>query len=386
MEQKRFNFIDCGRLVCILWVCIVHSGTRLPDDLGIGILLMPFFFFIFGFFCKPEKYTFGKFAAARFKQILIPFFLVQPFCFVLDLFRSNIFALGVSAADFAKSYFLFSLYGSGVFPPFSFFGAFSLPQFGETQSSISCSLLNTPTWFLPVMFTASLLFYPLARLLEKKCSLLNLSAVLFCLFYLAGIETQFTYTFQLPWGLGRAFLAAGIMLIGSFVRKKGIFENTSKRDQLLIYAASVVSISASILTGTTGDMVCTNYMSEAGYYSVLILGVGGTALSCALLIILKRLEEKYGKTKLFQLIALSGRKTMWIYILHVPVFFFFDMLFFACGIQPEPFNYNCNLYPYNMTTFLPHAVQVICTVVFCIFVACAWEKHKNNSKHLPQKC
>ena len=378
MKQKRFDFIDCGRLFCILFVCIRHSGTTLPE-LGIGILLMPFFFFIFGFFCKYEKDSFCQFVSKRFRNILIPFFLVQPVCFVLDLIRVKIFALGISASVIAKSYFLFSIYGSVILPPYAFFKAFSLPQFGKTMSTILVSSLNGHIWFLPVMFTASLLFYPLAKFLEKRFSLLNLSAVLFGLFCLAGAETQLPYALQFPWGLGRAFLGAGIMLIGCFARKKSILQNTDKKLVIFICTAAFASILLSIVTKTTGNMVTTNYMYEAGYCSVFILGIGGSLLSCTLLILLKRFGEKYGGTKFFQIIALCGRKTIWIYILHVPVFFLFDVLFLKCGLQPEPFNYNFNLYPYNMTTLLPHIVQIICTVVLCVLAGCAWEKHKHNS-------
>ena len=382
MERKRLNYIDCGRLLCILFVCVAHSGSKILNPTGMAILLMPFFFFIFGLLCKPEKYSFREFAASRFKQLVIPFFLIQPLCFALDLLRVKIFALDTSSSALAASYFLFPLYGSGIFPPFAFFKSFSLRQFGGTLSTVAVSVLNGPAWFLPVMFTASLLFYPLAKLLEKKFSALRLSAAVFCLFCLAGIETQTPYAFQLPWGLGRAFLAAGIMLIGCYVRKKTLLENPDRKRSCKIYCAAAVSVLAAFLTGTTGEIACSNYMYEAGYCSLFILGLGGSAAVCALLLFLKRMEEKYGETKLFSTLALAGRKTLWIYLLHMPFFFIFDVIFLKCGIQPNPCYYNHILYPYSAATLLPHIIQILITMLLCVLVGCAWEKFKNRHRNI----
>ncbi len=382
MEQKRLNYIDCGRLLCMLSVCTVHSGKKILNPTGIAILLMPFFFFIFGFFCKTEKYSLLEFAASRFRQIVIPFFLIQPLCFALDLLRIKIFALNISSSALAASYFLFPLYGSGVFPPFAFFKSFSLPRFGRTLSTVAVSVLNGPTWFLPVMFTASLFFYPLAKFLEKNFSALRLSAVVFCLFCLAGLETQTPYTFQLPWGLGRAFLAAGIMLIGCYVRKKALLEKPDRKRACKIYCAAAVSVLAAALTGTSGEMAISDYMHEAGYCSLFILGLGGSAAVCALLLFMKGMEEKYGGTKLFQTIALAGRKTIWIYLLHMPFFFIFDIIFLKFGMQPNPCDYNYTLYPYSAATLLPHIIQISGTVVLCVLAGCAWEKFKNNRKNI----
>ena len=382
MEQKRLKYIDCGRLLCILYVCIMHSGKKPLNTTGVVIILLTFFFFIFGFFCKTEKYSFREFAASRFRQIVIPFFLIQPLCFALDLLRVKIFALNISSSALAASYFLFPLYGSEIFPPFAFFKSFSLRQFGGTLSTIAVSVLNGPTWFLPVMFTASLLFYPLAKFLEKNFSALRLSAAVFCLFCLAGLETQTPYTFQLPWGLGRAFLAAGIMLIGCYVRKKALLEKPDRKRACKIYCAAAVSVLAAALTGTSGEMAISDYMHEAGYCSLFILGLGGSAAVCALLLFLKRMEEKYGGTKLFQTIALAGRKTIWIYLLHMPFFFIFDVIFLKCGMQPNPCDYNYTLYPYSAATLLPHIIQILSTMVLCVLAGCAWEKFKNNHKNI----
>ncbi len=379
MGQKRLKYIDCGRLLCMLFVCIAHSGKKILNPTGMAILLMPFFFFIFGFLCKPEKYSFREFATSRFKQLVIPFFLIQPLCFALDLLRVKIFALDTSSSALAASYFLFPLYGSGIFPPFAFFKSFSLPQFGDTLSTVAVSVLNAPTWFLPVMFTASLLFYPLAKLLEKNFSMLKLSVIVFCLFCLAGIETQTSYAFQLPWGLGRAFLAAGIMLIGYYVRKKALLKTPDRKHSCIIYCAAAVSVLSAFLTGTTGEMSNSNYMHEAGYCSLFILGLGGSAAACALLLFLKDMEEKYGETKLFSTLALAGRKTIWIYLLHVPFFFIFDLIFLKCGMQPNPCDFNYILYPYSAATLLPHIIQIAGTVVLCVFVGSAWEKFKKQA-------
>ena len=382
MEQKRLNYIDCGRLLCILFVCMAHSGSKILNPTGMAILLMPFFFFIFGLLCKPEKYSVCEFAASRFKQIVIPFFLIQPLCFALDLLRVKIFALDTSSSALAASYFLFPLYGSGVFPPFAFFKSFSLPQFGDTLSTVAVSVLNAPTWFLPVMFTASLLFYPLAKFLEKNFSMLKLSATVLCLFCLAGIEAQTPYAFQLPWGLGRAFLAAGIMLIGCYVRKKALLKTPDRKHSCIIYCTAAVSVLSAFLTGTTGEMSISDYMHEAGYCSLFILGLGGSAAVCVLLLFLKSMEEKYGGTKLFSTLALAGRKTIWIYLLHTPFFFIFDVIFLKCGIQPNPCYYNHILYPYSAATLLPHIIQISATVVLCVLVGCAWENFKNRHRNI----
>ncbi|MBQ0055176.1 MAG: acyltransferase family protein [Synergistaceae bacterium] len=382
MERKRLNYIDCGRLLCILFVCMAHSGSKILNPTGMAILLMPFFFFIFGFLCKPEKYSVCEFAASRFKQIVIPFFLIQPLCFALDLLRVKIFALDTSSSALAASYFLFPLYGSGVFPPFAFFKSFSLPQFGDTLSTVAVSVLNAPTWFLPVMFTASLLFYPLAKFLEKNFSMLKLSATVLCLFCLAGIEAQTLYAFQLPWGLGRAFLAAGIMLIGCYVRKKALLKTPDRKHSCIIYCTAAVSVLSAFLTGTTGEMSISDYMHEAGYCSLFILGLGGSTAACALLLFLKDMEEKYGETKLFSTLALAGRKTLWIYLLHMPFFFIFDVIFLKCGIQPNPCYYNHILYPYSAATLLPHIIQILITMLLCVLVGCAWEKFKNRHRNI----
>ncbi len=71
MSNKRIEFIDLAKGVCILLVSMGHCGFTIPVP-GLAVVRMPLYFILSGLFFKTYG-SFGDFAIKKTNKILVPF-------------------------------------------------------------------------------------------------------------------------------------------------------------------------------------------------------------------------------------------------------------------------------------------------------------------------
>lgn len=266
-DQKRVQFIDLAKGLCILLVVIFHSPRISVDMPGIAAMRMPLYFILSGLFFK----TYGgllMLIEKKINKILIPFL----FFITVDI--------------------LIRLCSDGVFDWKQY-----LMPITDGQH-----LHNIPIWFLCALFFSNILFCILvvnlrrtipiaigvfaagaigATLTHHQISLpLYLTQALNGLpFFFIGYLLRSTSIllpnrldrFNLPIALLLISIGAGICLIAGFTPRLDFFQNHCDGGWLLFYIVALTMVGGSLmLCKSIGWLPIVSYL---GRYSIIVLGL-----------------------------------------------------------------------------------------------------------------
>ena len=266
--KQREDWIDYLRGIGIVLMVIGHVGYASilrPLLKWIFGFHMPLFFVLSGFLFNRQKWAdrgFGKFAAARFRNYIIPYFLWCAICFVIHLplfyidFRhSNILLTAIKNLGWIAT----SIRVDGVFLP------------------LNCTAL----WFLTCIFLSQLVFY----------LLVNCKPMWQCLLVVFLIAINYVLNYfkapVLPWHLDVALIGSVFMLIGYYIKEMQLLDKirTIMLPVLMIITASVI-----IMWNENIDMYTRKYGKD-----LLIFLIQAAWMCCALMWICRSMHTLYLK-------------------------------------------------------------------------------------------
>lgn len=193
-RPERIDFVDNAKAIGILMVVVGHA-TGTPSSLGTLIygVHMPLFFFLSGYLLSESRLTdsFRITATRLARTLLIPYVLFFTLSYLYWLGTRNV---GSRAGKFQNL-------------------SWSDPLMGLASGIGPELFINAALWFLPCLFTVTIGYIALRKVLSLK-STLFLAAIM----ALAVIDLVPRLDFRLPWGLDIGWVALSFFVAGGALR------------------------------------------------------------------------------------------------------------------------------------------------------------------------
>lgn len=253
-DEKRIEFIDLIKGICIILVVMAHIGgsfEQMDNHHIIASFRMPLYFFISGIFFKSYE-GFVGFFIRKINKLMIPF---------------TFFYIGA----FMAKYIIWK-----VTP-----GAFQMPvEWSDLFVVFSRHDLidfNPPIWFLIALFNCNILFYCIHSLRKKHLPLMFILSVLIgATGFVLGKEH-----IELPLYIDVAMTALPFYVSGFWIRRYNFFLQPHRFDKLIpcyiILALIIMYYTASPLGMRTNNFFDANifgfYISAfAGIFVMMLIG------------------------------------------------------------------------------------------------------------------
>ena len=344
MEKKRLYFIDYGKALGILFVLMIHSGIRPLNEYV--LFAMPLFFIASGYTLNVQGRDLKQFAKDRFMKLLIPFWIFSLADILLETARAYFYRYGTY--KIAIPALINMIYGSGFKVP-DIFGIRELivtnvPYVQPSEQFMDVILpTNCHLWFLPAMFTASLLaFIILKNFRERKIVLIAMSLILVLV---AALESP-SDAVQLPYCIGRGCIGAVFIIVGYLLKERSFFENSKMPLKIAVFVVtSAVSLSFIKVLGIHGEAMVRSQYGPFGIWSAFLTFAGGSAAAIAVLSLFNILEQ-VGIGIIGTILSVIGQSTMEIYLWQFFGFFALEVLYFLIsGESASPDKHWMNVLP-----------------------------------------
>ncbi len=277
---------------------------------------MPIFFIISGFlFAHSNSITlsFGEIAYKRFKSLLLPY--VITWLIIILLRMIVLFYRTLITAYNATDNLIFSITHSmnSVYPVMLKSGLpFLLSIFYGTGQDIHLfgSVIYTSgiLWFLPSLFSATIIFYLFLKLFDKYS--IAIQSIIIILLTFAGYMIG-KYVFLLPWSIDISLVAQIFMVSGYLMRKHMIFE---KKTPIWFFIAAAGIWLLDLYMGGI-DMI----LREYNYLAISLIG----AISASYLLMKLSFFLSNGASFYYKSISYIGRQSLVILCFHT-----FDIVVF----------------------------------------------------------
>lgn len=281
--QRRIDFIDLTKGICILLVVMLHVGGAfewLDSGALISCFCMPLYFFVSGLFFKSYEGFLGFFIR-KINQLFIPFLVFYVGAFLL-------------------------MYGLSKAVP----GVFRLPVRWDELLLVfrdhELIRFNPPVWFLMALFNCNLLFYLIHYLRQSYLPLM------FCLIMLIGSAGYWLGREQiaLPLYLDVSMTALPFYFAGFWIRRYNFFLFPNHRFDKWIPLVVAVAFGIMYLTATPLGMRTNNYTGSIfQVYTAAFAGIVGIMLVSK-------------KMKKVSFISYLGRYSIVTLGIHGPLLFF----------------------------------------------------------------
>lgn len=361
-KAKRLAYVDMVKGIATIEVICYHLLAPNSFKTGwINTLLTPLLlsFFIFsGYFYKPGKRTFAENVKSRTKSLLIPFVKYG----VLFWLIGSVYLLCTKQATIIEALGCLR----------NFFGGCIWNRVIQTWFSWdyyklgSRYLFLADFWFLPAMFFASLLFFPIAdRTLHSWKKAAGASVLLLAL---TGILRSFKV--DLPYNLQLIPFWAALMLLGALSRQVNLFELPVLSDWKG-WCCAVISMAAGILLCRWGELALNlfrGFFPDPEALNMILITLSSILFSWGLGMIC-RLAEEAG-LRVTEL-AWLGSNSMTFYLFH---FFFAWVICVITGFSLR--------YPESVTSaiFWKSAAVTAGSTVLCWLRVIIGEKIEAKSK------
>lgn len=310
METKRLNFADMMKGTAIIIVLCYHLLA--PGTFKSGVidhLLMPLlvsFFFFSGYFYKPGKRSFAENVKARAKALLVPF-IKYPLIFWF--FGSVYLVISKQETVFEAFCCLRNFFAGCIW------NRVIQNWFGWNYFKLgSRYMFLAGFWFLPALFFASVLFFPIADRVhdsgKKTC------AAVILLF--AATALMRVFKVDLPYNLQIVPFWSGMLLLGLFSRLNHLFELESVNGVKGWLCAAAALAAGLVLTFLSEPVLNTfrGYFPEPEALSMLICIIYSLLIIWGLGTIYRLAEEAGLRVKE---LAWLGCNSLTVYLFH---FFF----------------------------------------------------------------
>lgn len=334
-QNKRIEYLDYAKAIAIVLVMLDHRDT----DLGVFVCCaLPLFFMSSGVTTNVNKYSIKEYLMHITKRLLPPFWIAMLVYIGLELFRGPM--VGYGDTSLVIPGLANTIYGSSKFPvigPFterlveimSFKQQFD-PKTVEAILPLTCHL-----WYLTAFYSGCAVFF-CCKKFNKKNSLVMDGLMIVVLLLLTSIEVL-PHMFQLPYGLGRGFLCAAYMIVGS--RIKSVLEEESITKIALSVIVSAIAVAICFNLGSNCGAMVGSYYGPHGIASVFltfICGVGASYLAYMFCRLIYTMNIK----SLNSILAMIGTNTLSIYLWHMAIYFVGDCImhkFFGAAFAPDHF-------------------------------------------------
>jgi len=366
--SKREAFIDYGKALMIILVIAFHVGFDTLEK--ISYIMMIYFFLVSGYTYVVKKKSLKDRIISRFKTVLIPFWILMAVYAIVEIIRGSL--LGYGGTEMIVPSFIGAIYGSSHNLPFIkgiSEGIVEIMSYKPQDAGFVDVILptNCHLWFLPAMFCGSVIFFIYIEKV-KRTKIKDTLFIIFCVL-IASLETL-PFMIQLPYGLGRGFLAAASMLVGYILKEKDVF-NIKGKFNLLYLLVLVITIVCYYLGGKDAALVRSVY-GPYGMIGTFIVFIGGVT---ATIIILKLLKPLNNINK-DNIILDIGRNTMFIYSWHMIFLNLIALIFLVLfKIMPERDIYFMKIIPSD------YKALMILTIVLSILACMVVIKIKNRIKN-----
>ena len=233
MSQKRIEFIDLAKGICILLVVLGHCGVPINIP-GLEIVRMPLYFILSGLFFKDYGGGYNFFIK-KTNKILIPFlFFYFVGCAIFYVLKAFAPQLAVTEAR-------------------GIFDIFDNRQF-----------FNGPIWFLLCLFWCNIIFCQITLYVKKDSARIPLVALLGFIGWFLGEKGVFV-----PMFIDVALTALPFFAFGYYLKKSEILY-PNKMDRYNIVFAILFWGAAYLLTRTTEYRLSFHYNGLEGWSTYLI--------------------------------------------------------------------------------------------------------------------
>ena len=342
MEKNQYNYstnkgyieyLDYCRAFGAFVIIMLHSGIDSVQNFF--IFALPMFFVLSGFVYDPDKQTKRDYIKGRFKRLVIPFWGVTAMYMIVEAVRSAV--LGYGTLHNLITFPVYMIYGSSILPPVTgiseIIAKYSYPYSMAFGRVYIASPSANHLWFLPALFTGSIMFCILEEK-TRKSILSKMIAIVFLL-AIAYFDSSIALIKQLPWGIGTGAFGAACMLCGYWVRKNRVLE----KDVKILIPSVVIGLLLAVLAeylGSTGGAMISSYYGPRGVWSVCLTFAGGLGGAWFVICLMKGLYESPIK-RLKRGLALVGKASMQIYEYQMLLLFVFGYLFLmVSGTTPQP--------------------------------------------------
>lgn len=315
-KNKRIDFVDLTKEVCIILVVMAHIGgafEKLDYHSMIASFRMPLYFFISGIFFKSYEGLFGFFIR-KINKLIIPFLFFYLSAFFLKYIvwkiAPGVFQLPVSWTELLVV-----------------FHDHALIKF------------NPPIWFLLALFNCNILFYLVHSLRNRRLGLM------FALTLLIGTAGFYMgkHQIELPLYMDVAMSALPFYVAGFWIRRYNFFLFPHRFDKLIPlcilaalavmyftatfvgmrtnnYAGNIFQFWASAFAGIFMIMLfCKKFkklpvISYMGRYSVITLGIHAPLLHFEYPVVSRFIHNEWGQAIALLLLTLT------VCIIATPIF------------------------------------------------------------------
>lgn len=167
MEKNQYNYstnkgyieyLDYCRAFGAFVIIMLHSGIDSVQNFF--IFALPMFFVLSGFVYDPDKQTKRDYIKGRFKRLVIPFWGVTAMYMIVEAVRSAV--LGYGTLHNLITFPVYMIYGSSILPPVTgiseIIAKYSYPYSMAFGRVYIASPSANHLWFLPALFTGSIMF------------------------------------------------------------------------------------------------------------------------------------------------------------------------------------------------------------------------------------
>ena len=330
--MNRIVWLDYGKAIAIYLVVLAHTALYKPAEAFVYTFHMPFFFFMSGYLFSFEKYpSYMQFAKKRFKQLIIPYIILNLLTYLLWFFILR------KVGDDANE-------AVGVFSPLM----------AALTVSPKAMVHDVPLWFLAALFLVENLYYLLYK--NKRYSVV----VTATLFLLAFFNTKYNPV-RLPFCIDTSIVALLFYRLGCVLREKGdkIFK------PYLFALSALVLVLAFVFNGKVA-------MHTNTYNNIFLFVAGGVAGCYFMSYICMILQNLCGERKFVKYIA---KDTLLICAFHLIVF---------AGLKGVML-YIFKIDPSVLTgTVLPNVIFALLSMVICIVISIILDKLNLKKILIPQ--
>ncbi len=306
-QKKRLNYVDMMKGIATIEIVCYHLlannalKTGLIDHMLIPLLIS--FFFFAGYFHKPAKRSFAENCKTRAKALLIPFLKYAVIFWLIG----SVYLVAAKQETVMEAFACLRNFFAGCI-----WNRVIQNWFGwEYYKLGSRYLFLAGFWFLPALFFASVIFFPIAdRVTESPKK--GLAAVIL-LFAVSAILRVFKV--DLPYNLQIVPFWAAFLLSGLISRENNLFERKAISG-VKGWVFAVVSLAAGVAIAFTREPVLNTfrgYFPDPEALSMVICILFSLLIIWGLGSIFRLYEEAGGRVKE---LAWIGSNSMSIYLFH----------------------------------------------------------------------